>query len=270
MPDCKRPAYVEVTPTVGILFIIILNKMTSIKNEAGTSLPQAFSYNASDQQVRTVLINGEPFFVAKDVCDILQLTNPRMVVQSLDDDERGKYCLPRQGDTWCVNESGLYHLIFQSRKPEAKAFRKWVTSEVLPSLRKTGKYEVKPRQSVRYPRRGEQMTADVLDLLWLIGESLHQGDIKDLALEIGVSRAQVHRVLNGECRSSKILMALYRRARANRAEDALYVNPALAAERLRNDEDCLTISENNLPAVKIHPGRGGAMGNTNSRKNGGQ
>lgn len=244
--------------------------MQTVKNEAGTSLLQAFNYNASDQQVRTVIINGEPFFVAKDVCDILQLTNPRMVVQSLDDDERGKYCLPRQGDTWCVNESGLYHLIFQSRKPEAKSFRKWVTGEVLPTLRKTGKYEVKPRQSVRYPRRGEQMTADVLDLLWLIGESLHQGDIKDIALELGMSRGQVHRVLNGESRSSKVLMALYRRARANRAEDALYVNPALAAERLRNDEDCLMISENNLPAVSCGKGSGGVLGNTNARKNGGQ
>lgn len=247
--------------------------MRTNENEAGNSLPQAFTYNASNQQVRTVIVDGEPFFVAKDVCDILQLSDVCKSVSKLDDDEkliRKVFVSGQNRDMTLVNESGLYNLIFRSYKPEAKTFRKWVTSEVLPSLRKTGKYEVKPRQSVRYPRRGEQMTADVLDLLWLIGESLHQGDIKDIALEIGVSRGQVHRVLNGECRSSKILMALYKRARANRAEDALYVNPALAADRLRNDEDCLTISENNLPAVKIHPGRGGAMGNTNSRKNGGQ
>lgn len=247
--------------------------MQTVKNEAGTSLPQAFTFNASNQPVRTVILEGQPYFCGKDVCACLGLSNHKDALSSLDEDERRGSPLPTPSGVQqmtVVNESGLYHLIFQSRKPEAKTFRKWVTSEVLPSLRKTGKYEVKPRQSVRYPRRGEQMTADVLDLLWLIGESLHQGDIKDLALEIGVSRTQVHRVLNGECRSSKILMALYRRARANRAEDALYVNPALAAERLRNDEDCLTISENNLPAVKIHPGRGGAMGNTNSRKNGGQ
>ena len=101
-------------------------------------------YSFSGTQVRTVVLNGLPYFIAKDVCGILQLTNHKVAVQSLDEDERGKYCLPRQGETWIVNESGLYHLIFQSRKPEAKAFRRWVTSEVLPELRKTGSYSTLP------------------------------------------------------------------------------------------------------------------------------
>lgn len=134
--------------------------MQATKNTADTQLSQAFTFNASNQQVRVVTINDEPYFVAKDVCDILELTNARMTVQSLDEDERCKYCLPRQGDTWVVNESGLYHLIFQSRKPEAKAFRKWVTAEVLPTLRRTGRYEVKPRRwSQRYER-----PKDVVDM----------------------------------------------------------------------------------------------------------
>lgn len=130
--------------------------MQNTKNTADNQLSLAFTFNASNQQVRVVTINDEPYFVAKDVCDILELTNSRMTVQSLDEDERRKYCLPRQGETWCVNESGLYHLIFQSRKPEAKAFRKWVTAEVLPTLRRTGRYEVKPRRwSQRYERPKE-------------------------------------------------------------------------------------------------------------------
>ena len=130
--------------------------MQTVKNSADNQLSKAFTFNASNQQVRVVTINDEPYFVAKDVCDILELTNARMTVQSLDEDERCKYCLPRQGDTWVVNESGLYHLIFQSRKPEAKAFRKWVTAEVLPTLRRTGRYEVKPRRwSQRYDRPKE-------------------------------------------------------------------------------------------------------------------
>ena len=132
--------------------------MNSIKNEAGTQLPQAFTFNASNQQVRTVMLDGQPYFVAKDVCDILQLTNPRVAVQSLDEDERCKYCLPRQGETWCVNESGLYHLVFQSRKPEAKAFRRWVTSEVLPALRKTGRYEIPRALPMRWSQRYERPT----------------------------------------------------------------------------------------------------------------
>ena len=125
--------------------------MTTNKNEAGISLPQAFTFNASDQQVRTVIIDGDPFFVAKDVCAILGISNHNDAVRRLDDDERRGSALPTPSGTQqvsIVNESGLYHLIFQSRKPEAKAFRKWVTSEVLPSLRKTGKYELKPKASI--------------------------------------------------------------------------------------------------------------------------
>lgn len=162
--------------------------MTTDKNEAGNLLPQAFTFNASNQQVRTVILNGQPYFVAKDVCDVLGHTNPSVAIQMLDDDERAKKSLGRQGEMWLVNESGLYNLIFRSNKPEAKSFRKWVTSEVLPTLRRTGRYElpsVRKRESIRYPRRGEQITADILHLLWLIGESLHQGDQIAVALELG-------------------------------------------------------------------------------------
>ena len=125
--------------------------MLYTKNEAGISLPRAFTFNASDQQVRTVIIDGEPFFVAKDVCAILEIANHNDAMSRLDEDEKGRSVIPTQfgnKETNLVNESGLYHLIFQSRKPEAKAFRKWVTSEVLPSLRKSGKYELKPKSAV--------------------------------------------------------------------------------------------------------------------------
>ena len=100
-------------------------------------------FNFNDQgQVRTVVKDGEPWFIVKDICDILELTNPTVTIESLDDDERSKYFLGRQGEVNIVNESGLYTLVFKSRKPEAKAFRKWVTSEVLPTIRKTGHYTV--------------------------------------------------------------------------------------------------------------------------------
>ena len=248
--------------------------MQTTKNTADTQLSQAFIFNASNQQVRTVTIENEPYFVAKDVCDILDLSNPSMATQSLDEDERAKYCLGRQGETWCVNESGLYHLIFQSRKPEAKAFRKWVTAEVLPTLRRTGRYEVKPkRQSVRYPKRGEGITVEVLNLLWLIGESLHQGDQKAIALELGVARRTVVRVLKGEQRSSVILRALYERARWNRENDALYLNPGVMAERLQQGLPLDTVKpmpqpmpDASLPKLSLH--RGGVLGNQNARKYG--
>lgn len=91
-------------------------------------------------QIRTITINNEPWFVAKDICEILKHTNPTMAMQMLEDDERTKLSLGRAGETNVINESGLYALIIKSNLPNAKKFRKWVTSEVLPSIRKNGGY----------------------------------------------------------------------------------------------------------------------------------
>lgn len=92
--------------------------------------------------VRIILQNDEPWFVAKDVCDCLEHTNPTMALQRLDDDERSKLNLGRQGEANVVNEYGLYSLVLSSRKPEAKEFKRWITHEVLPSLRKYGTYSM--------------------------------------------------------------------------------------------------------------------------------
>lgn len=103
-----------------------------------------FTYDA--HQVRTVVIDNEPWFVTADVCSILDITNVGNALTRLDgldirttdvENSRGS-----RVQTKIVNESGLYDLILDSRKPEAKAFRRWITAEVLPSLRKTGRYAV--------------------------------------------------------------------------------------------------------------------------------
>lgn len=105
-------------------------------------------FNYSGNAVRTVQQDGEPWFVLKDVCDVLELTTPARVSERLDEDEVSQThitdSLGRQQDTTIVNESGLYHVILRSDKPQAGPFRKWVTSEVLPSIRKTGSYSIKP------------------------------------------------------------------------------------------------------------------------------
>ena len=100
-------------------------------------------FNFEKRDVRVIMKGSEPWFVAKDVCEVLELSNPTMALEGLDEDERAKFCLGRQGDANIISESGLYTLIMRSNKPEAKRFRKWVTSEVLPALRKTGSYSVK-------------------------------------------------------------------------------------------------------------------------------
>lgn len=98
--------------------------------------------NTEFGEIRTIVSNGQPMFCLVDVCKALELTNSRVVADRLDEDERRKLDLPRQGETWFVTESGLYAVILRSDKPNAKKFRKWVTSEVLPSIRKHGMYAV--------------------------------------------------------------------------------------------------------------------------------
>jgi prophage antirepressor-like protein len=105
---------------------------------------QLFEYN--NQQVRTVLMNGEPFFVLNDLCKILGIANPRNVVDRIDpltvrktdvENSRGQ-----MRETTVVDESGMYEVVIRSNGEVAKPFRRWITHEVLPSIRKTGQYSV--------------------------------------------------------------------------------------------------------------------------------
>ena len=94
--------------------------------------------------LRTVSINGEPWFVAADVCRALEIVNNRDAINRLDDDEKNTVVLTdrKRGNpnTAIVSESGLYSLVLGSRKPEAKAFKRWITHDVIPSIRKNGAY----------------------------------------------------------------------------------------------------------------------------------
>ena len=93
-------------------------------------------------EIRTIEKDGEPWWVLSDVCKVLELTNLSKVAQRLDEDERSNFELGRQETAIIINESGLYSVILRSDKPEAKPFRKWVTSDVLPSIRRTGGYQI--------------------------------------------------------------------------------------------------------------------------------
>ena len=116
---------------------------------------QVFTYKT--HQVRTTTIDGEVWFVAKDICDILEIADTHTAIRELDEDEKGGHNIPTPGgmqDMTIINEPGLYKLIFKSRKPEAKSFTRWVTHDVLPSIRKTGSYslpEAQPTQKSPTP-----------------------------------------------------------------------------------------------------------------------
>ena len=102
--------------------------------------------NAAFGKIRTLTIDGEPWFVAADVCKALELGNPSMTVERLDADEKGISSIDTLGGKQrmaIINEPGLYSVILRSRKPEAKAFKRWITHEVIPAIRKYGGYMTK-------------------------------------------------------------------------------------------------------------------------------
>ena len=106
---------------------------------------QAYAFDVS--AVRALAVDGEPWFVATDLAGILGYRDAANMVRILDDDEKGTHLVSTLGGDQSlsiVSESGLYHAIFKSRRPEAQRFRKWVTSEVLPEIRKTGRFEASP------------------------------------------------------------------------------------------------------------------------------
>ena len=102
----------------------------------------------NDTEVRSITEENEIWFALVDVCKILELSNPTKVAQRLEDDERANFKLGRQGNTWFVNEPGLYHVILTSKSEKAVPFRRWVTHEVLPSIRKQGFYSLLTKEKL--------------------------------------------------------------------------------------------------------------------------
>ena len=108
-----------------------------------------FDYHG--QPVRSLLIDNEPWFVAKDVCEILELGTTAKAIERLDEDEKGMNSIHTLGgnqEMSIVSESGLYSLTLGSKKPQAKPFKRWVTHEVIPAIRKTGSYSAHPMTQI--------------------------------------------------------------------------------------------------------------------------
>ena len=94
-------------------------------------------------EIRTIEVNNEPWFIASDVCRALEIVNTTDALKRLDDDEKSRFNLGLSGgDTNCINEYGLYSLVLGSKKQEAKEFKRWITHEVIPQIRKNGSYNL--------------------------------------------------------------------------------------------------------------------------------
>lgn len=146
-----------------------------------TSVPALTQFEFQDSKtVRAVIIEGEPWFVAADVCSVLEHTNTSVALSRLDDDENGVnivYTLGGNQEMNIINESGLYSLILTSRKPEAKKFKKWATAEVLPAIRKSGQY-VHP-QAAAHPGAAPELFTNgdmqnLQRLIWLLTNNFRQ------------------------------------------------------------------------------------------------
>lgn len=150
--------------------------------------------------VRVVVKDGEPWFVAKDVCACLDLANPRSSLALLDEDEKGVYTVDTPGgkqEMAIVSEAGLYSLVLRSRKPEAKAFKRWITHEVLPSIRKTGGYSLLPTKD-----DAERLMGDP-DFMIMLFTEIKEERAKSAALQAQVDemepKARYHdNVLNSD------------------------------------------------------------------------
>lgn len=166
-------------------------------------------------EIRSVMVNGEPLFVAKDVCLILGIRQHRDAIAKLEVDERGcNVEVPTLGGRQymaTVNEYGLYTLIFQSRKPEAKKFRRWVSKEVLPSIHKYGFY-IAPYQLVNINTEEKLKKCMLAEMMKFISDS----DMESCADKFNVSKDVVPMVLAGKIIDSSIMGYLQNRAIANR------------------------------------------------------
>lgn len=166
--------------------------------------------------VRNTIIKGEPWFVAKDVCDILGLTKYRDALMRLDEDDKGCPVLMDtpggKQEMSTVNESGLYSLIFQSRKPEAKEFKRWVTSEVLPAIRKQGYYVHPSAQlSMADIRKLEKVMRDRLK------RYITSEDTYKCSKKFRIKEWDVRDVLSGWKSNNEVMVDLQNRALANQA-----------------------------------------------------
>jgi prophage antirepressor-like protein len=192
------------------------------KGDDVAGLPTVFQFGESS--VRTVVKDGDPWFVAKDVCEILDLEDPSVTVSRLDDDQRGKanVCTPGgEQQMLTVSESGLYSLIFTSRKPEAKRFRKWIASEVLPEIRKTGGYG-------RPEPEFEALSGEYVDYKrWLLERALLDAKLIALSMQaVGshFSRMVTDHPKHGEARSVEDFADFEREVRQNVHRSRAFIN----------------------------------------------
>jgi prophage antirepressor-like protein len=185
-------------------------------------------------EIETKMIKGEPWFVADAICDILGLNRHHDSVKHLDDDEKGLLSRPTLGGeqkSLFINESGLYSLILRSRRPEAKLFRKWVTSEVLPNIRKYGYYIHPSMMNKKDENRSKKQLNEMID------RYLTNEDRCKIAKKFGIYRGGIDSMLKGGWEDNAVMQECQRRALLNKEQELNAYHP----ERVREVLDALSM-----------------------------
>lgn len=158
----------------------VIDQENNVMSDNSTNV---IPFNFGKQQVRTLLIDGEPWFVATDISAALQYRDPFNMCRNLDDEEKGTQIVSTPGgaqEMLAINEPGLYSAILRSRKAEAKRFKKWVTAEVLPAIRKHGRYE----------DQNQKMPTLIDELIGMSELSVIKGLIRDKGKAIAADKRQ--------------------------------------------------------------------------------
>ena len=198
-------------------------------NPQATGL-KVFYNSETGINLRTQVVNNESWFIAQDICNILGLNNITKAMAALDFDEKHGVTISNavgnNQEVRAVNESGLYHLIFISRKSEAKAFRKWVTNVVLPSIRRTGSYSStgiqtpleEPSKKLPSPKHRPFFEN------WqnCVSPHLSEREGHIVASELGVSYSHVRKVFMGTSVSERVARALTEKALENKRRGVKY------------------------------------------------
>ena len=205
-------------------------------NQQSTGL-QVFFNEESCTNIRIKIIGGEPWFMGKDVCIAAGIIKYRDAISCLDSDERMSTNMDTPGGSQqvtVVNESGMYHLVFQARKPEAKAFRKWVTSVVLPSIRRTGSYSSASRPtSNRLPLPKYRPYFDK----WKehVSPYVSQKELTTVACALAITLSHVRKVYAGTSMSERVARAITELARQNKQSGVVYPKAVPVYEQLMID-----------------------------------
>lgn len=167
-------------------------------------------FKYADFEIRTVVLDGEPWFVAADVCIVLEFGNLHSSLALLDEDEKGLHSMETLGgqqEFKIISEPGLYSLIIRSRKPQAKPFKRWITHEVLPAIRKTGRYADKSlAEASMIPLGGS--AAETAEIIKMLGVGVEVG-LLDKSWAIGKARVRAARAMGEEPELPAELMPLY-------------------------------------------------------------